>query len=114
MNPNLLKGNLELILLAILEHEAMYGLEIIKEAEARTEGYFQFKEGSLYPALHRLVEQKLLRAEFGYPPRGGAKVRYYSLSEQGKHELATRRAEFKRFNSAVEALGGQNNLGGLL
>lgn len=53
-DANLLKGNLDLILLEILEPNPMYGLEIINEAQSRTEGYFDFKEGSLYPALHRL------------------------------------------------------------
>ena len=48
-DPKLLKGNLELILLSILEKVEMYGLEIVKEANSRTDGYFQFKEGSLYP-----------------------------------------------------------------
>ena len=49
MDGNLLRGNLELILLAILESGPKYGLEIIGEARSRTEGYFDFKEGSLYP-----------------------------------------------------------------
>ena len=43
LDPNLLKGNLELILLTILEEGEMYGLEIINEAQARTDGLFDFK-----------------------------------------------------------------------
>ena len=103
-NPNLLKGNLDLILLSILETTDMYGLEIIKEAQARTDGFFDFKEGSLYPALHRLTEQKLLTAEFKYSPRGGAPVRYYEITDKGKKVLLEKRAEFQHFNKNVEAL----------
>jgi PadR family transcriptional regulator, regulatory protein PadR len=106
-NPNLLKGNLDLILLSIIEQNAMYGLEIIKEAQARTDGFFDFKEGSLYPALHRLTEQKLLSAEFKYSPRGGAPVRYYEITDKGKKVLLEKRAEFQHFNKNVEALWGK-------
>jgi PadR family transcriptional regulator, regulatory protein PadR len=104
LEPNLLKGNLDLILLSILEPGAHYGLEIVKEAQARTNGYFDFKEGSLYPALHRLTQQGLLEAEFRYSPRGGAPVRYYQLTDSGRKALLDKREAFKRFNQSVEAL----------
>jgi PadR family transcriptional regulator, regulatory protein PadR len=103
-DPNLLKGNLELILLSILERDERYGLEIVKEAQMRTNGYFDFKEGSLYPALHRLTEQGLLEAEFKYSPRGGAPVRYYRLTERGQKALIEKREAFKRFSNSVESL----------
>jgi PadR family transcriptional regulator, regulatory protein PadR len=103
-DPNLLKGNLELILLSILERDERYGLEIVKEAQARTGGYFDFKEGSLYPALHRLTEQGLLEAEFKYSPRGGAPVRYYRLTKRGQTALEEKREAFKHFNRSVESL----------
>ena len=104
LDPNLLKGNLELILLSILESGQHYGLEIIKEAQLRTNSYFDFKEGSLYPALHRLTQAGLLMAEFKYSPRGGAPVRYYRLTDAGKRALQDKREAFKRFNQSVEAL----------
>jgi DNA-binding PadR family transcriptional regulator len=104
LEPNLLKGNLELILLSILEPGERYGLEIVKEAQARTNGYFDFKEGSLYPALHRLTQSGLLEAEFKYSPRGGAPVRYYRLTDAGTRALHEKREAFKRFNRSVEAL----------
>jgi PadR family transcriptional regulator, regulatory protein PadR len=81
-NPNLLKGNLELILLSILETGDMYGLEIIKEVQARTDGFFDFKDS----------------------PRGGAPVRYYEITDKGKKTLLEKRAEFQHFNKSVEAL----------
>lgn len=105
-NPqaNLLKGNLELILLTLLQNEPKYGLEIVKEAAQRTGGYFNFKEGSLYPALHRLTQAKLLEAEFAYLPRGGAPVRFYRITEAGRKVLERKRQEFEEFTRAVEAL----------
>jgi PadR family transcriptional regulator, regulatory protein PadR len=107
MDANLLKGNLDLILLATLETEAKYGLEITKEVQDRTDGYFQFKEGTLYPALHRLEKQGFIHGEFQYLPRGGSPVKYYKLTDAGQKELTARRKTFNAFTKAV-----QNILGG--
>ena len=76
MDANLLRGNLDLILLTILEDGAKYGLEIISGANTRTDGYFSFKEGSLYPALHRLEKAKLIRGSFAPSDLGGPRRRY--------------------------------------
>jgi PadR family transcriptional regulator, regulatory protein PadR len=103
-DKNLLRGNLDLILLAILEDAPKYGLEIISEANIRTDGYFEFKEGSLYPALHRLEKARLVRAEFAPSDSGGPRRRYYHLSEAGKKQLEKKRAEFETFNGKVRAL----------
>lgn len=108
MNSNLLRGNLELILLLILDEGAKYGLEIAKEAHRRTDGYFRFKEGSLYPALHRLTAAGLLEAEFREAPRAGGAVRYYSITKQGREALRVKSAEFERFAGAVRSLGSES------
>ncbi len=104
MDGNLLRGNLELILLAILENGPKYGLEIIGEARSRTEGYFDFKEGSLYPALHRLEKAKFVKAAFAPSDSGGPRRRYYHLTDAGVRRLAEKRGEWETFNSAVRAL----------
>jgi PadR family transcriptional regulator, regulatory protein PadR len=103
-DPNLLKGNLDLILLSILEDGEMYGLEITKEAQDRTDGYFTFSIGSLYPALHRLEQQSLIAGEFRPAPRGGSPVKYYALTSGGKTTLENKRAEFDAFSAAVRSL----------
>ena len=56
----MLKGNTDTLLLALLEKEAMYGYQIVKEVDERSSGYFAFKEGTLYPTLHRLEKAKLI------------------------------------------------------
>jgi PadR family transcriptional regulator, regulatory protein PadR len=107
MDANLLKGNLDLILLATLEPEAKYGLEITKVVQDRTDGYFNFKEGTLYPALHRLEKQGFIAGDFQYLPRGGSPVKFYRLTDTGRRELEARRQTFNAFTRAV-----QNILGG--
>lgn len=103
MNPDLLRGNLELILLSILADGPKYGLEIISEAKERTSGYFEFREGSLYPALHRLERARLVDAEF-VPSARGPRRRYYRLTASGSERLQEKRREWLEFTHAVEAL----------
>jgi PadR family transcriptional regulator, regulatory protein PadR len=106
MGKALLRDNFDLILLAILEDAPKYGLEIIAEAKSRTDGYFDFKEGSLYPALHRLEKAGFVEAEFAPSTMGGPRRRYYRLTETGIRQLAERREAWERFNGAVGALWG--------
>jgi PadR family transcriptional regulator, regulatory protein PadR len=108
MDANLLKGNLDLILLTIIEHGEMYGLEIIEEANERTNGYFEFKEGSVYPALHRLTVQGFVTAAFKPSPRGGMPSRYYTITEQGQKTLRQKQQEFDKFSHAVQGLRTQS------
>ena len=91
-------------LLALLNDGPKYGLEISKEAQDRTNGYFDFKVGSLYPALHRLEGAGWLQGEFQPAPRGGAPVKFYQLTESGERALADKRAQFREFARQVEAL----------
>lgn len=106
MSQQLLKGHLDMILLGIIEPQATYGLRIIQEAQSRTEGYFDFKEGSLYPALHRLVEQGWLKTEMRPSSNGGAPRKYYQITEAGQKELGKKREEWQIFSRAVNTLGG--------
>ena len=106
MNPDLLRGNLDLILLTILEKAPLYGFAIIQEARERTGGYFEFKEGSLYPALHRLEQEGLLGGQMGETGRNGKPRKYYAITDRGRLLLEAKRTEFSAFTGAVQRLGG--------
>jgi PadR family transcriptional regulator PadR len=58
--PELIKGSSESLLLCLVGQQPMYGYQIIREIERRSQGYFKFKEGTLYPALHRLEKAGLV------------------------------------------------------
>ena len=105
-DKNLLRGTLDLILLSILEDAPKYGLEIISEARTRTDGYFEFKEGSLYPALHRLEKARHIKGEFAPSDTGGPRRRYYHLTESGLKHLQKQREAFETFSDKVQALWG--------
>ena len=106
MNPDLLRGNLDLILLSLLEDRPLYGFAIIQEARLRTDGYFDFKEGSLYPALHRMEQDGLIAAHLGEVGRNGKPRRYYALTDPGRQALGAKRKEFRSFTGAVGRLTG--------
>jgi len=99
----LLKGNTETLLLSLLSIQPMYGYQIIKELKRRSNGYFTFREGTLYPALHRLEAAKLVRGSWEQLPSGKER-RYYHLTEKGLCLLEEKVAEWRGFYSAVNMI----------
>jgi len=104
MNPKMKQGTLELMLLAVLEHESLYGLEILKAIGERSDDAFHFKEGSLYPALHRLVKAKAVTAHWQDSTTGGAPRKYYTLTPKGKKFLAKQKTDWDILRKAVDAV----------
>ena len=96
----MLKGNTETLLLALLEQEPMYGYQIVKEVEAKSSGYFAFKEGTLYPALHRLERANLVEGQWNDTPQN-VRRRYYHITAKGRQALVERLQEWKRFSTAM-------------
>ena len=96
----LLKGNTETLLLALLDIEPMYGYQIVKEMNRRSSGYFDFKEGTLYPALHRMARANLIEGRWQEAP-SGARRRYYHITDRGHRALADRLEEWQRFSQAM-------------
>jgi len=60
MDTELLKGTLSLLILALLRRKAMYGYEIAATVHRDTDGAFTWREGSLYPSLHKMVSEGLI------------------------------------------------------
>ena len=106
----MLKGNTDTLLLALLEKEAMYGYQIVKEVDERSNGYFAFKEGTLYPALHRLEKAKLIEGRWEDTPNN-VRRRYYLITAKGLQALTDRLSEWQRCTIAMDSimrLGGAN------
>jgi len=96
----LLKGNTDSLLLCLINHQPMYGYQIIKELEKRSNGYFQFKEGTLYPALHRMEKAGLIQGKWQRLP-GGQERRYYYITLKGQKALTERLTAWRDFATAV-------------
>ena len=99
----LLKGSTESLLLCLVSQQPMYGYQIIKELERRSKGYFKFKEGTLYPALHRLERERLILGKWERLPSGQER-RYYHITEKGKRTLTEKLAEWQGFSAAVNLI----------
>ena len=99
----LLKGNTEALLLCLIARQSMYGYQIIKELQQRSNGYFQFREGTLYPALHRLERMGLLSGRWERLSNGQER-RYYSITEKGLGALEEKLVIWRGFSSAVDCI----------
>ena len=99
----LLKGSTESLLLCMISNQSMYGYQIIKDLEKRSKGYFQFKEGTLYPALHRLEKSGLLKGTWEKLPSGQVR-KYYQLTEKGRMALDERLETWRDFSFAVNLI----------
>jgi len=95
-------GTVDLAILAILERQDRYGLEILDEVKRLSGGGLTFKVGSLYPALHRMVRRGLLTARWELSDTGGAPRKYYRITQEGLQQLQHKREEWRRVRDSME------------
>src|SRR5437867_2407135 len=86
MDTELLKGTLSLLILSLLSRKPMYGYEIAATVHRDTDGTFTWREGSLYPNLHKLQADGLIVGEWE-EKETGRKRRYYHLTKKGRAAL---------------------------
>ena len=99
-----LKGHLDLLLLAILSDGAAHGYAVIESLRSRSGGTFDLPEGTIYPALHRLENQGLLRSVWS--DDSARRKRIYQLTAKGQQMLVQRQEEWKKFSKAINATVG--------
>ena len=99
----LLKGSTEGLVLSVISNGPTYGYELIRELEARSNGYFHFREGTLYPALHRMEKEGLIEGKWQTLP-GGQERRYYYITPTGAAVLSRRRSIWSEFSAAVRSV----------
>ena len=99
----LIKGNIDALLLCLIAQQPMYGYQIIKDLDRRSQGYFKFKEGTLYPALHRLERAGLILGRWQMLPSGQQR-KYYHITEKGLSTLAVRRGQWQDFLTAMNLI----------
>ena len=100
---DLFKSSSNSLLLCLLEQQSMYGYQVVKELEARSQGYFKFKEGTLYPALHRLEKSGLITGKWQMLPNGRQR-RYYHITAKGQSKLALEKTQWQDFFTAVSLI----------
>jgi PadR family transcriptional regulator PadR len=100
MDRELKRGTLEMIIMALLAEEPMYGFQFITEMETRSGGGFEMKEGTLYPVLYRMEENGLVESKWEAEGRGVPR-KYYHITTSGKKELERLLQEWSAFTSVV-------------
>jgi PadR family transcriptional regulator PadR len=105
----LLKGAADTLVLSTFADGEMYGYQVVKELERRSEGFFCLKEGTLYPILHRLERQGLLSGRWESMPNGSER-RYYSLTAKGRLALSDKLDEWRTFAQAMGRVTGAPTL----
>ena len=108
LETDLRKGSVKALILSLLQEQPMYGYQLSKELQRRSKGYFEFKEGTLYPALHRMEKEGLLRGEWQVVAEGPSR-KFYHLTDQGRAELARSQREWTTFTDRLLAVLGTAN-----
>ncbi|MGH9518171.1 MAG: PadR family transcriptional regulator [Terriglobales bacterium] len=99
------QGTLELLILRVLEPEARHGWAIAQRLEQVSSAALRVKQGSLYPALHRMEREKLLRSRWAESDNN-RRAKYYELTRKGRLKLEASEAQWKRLVAVVgEVMG---------
>jgi transcriptional regulator len=99
----LLQGTLDLIVLQLLNAEPTNGYDLTLRIQAITRDVLNVNAGSLYPALYRLEQRGLIKAEWGETEKG-RRAKVYSLTRTGRKHLTEQRQVWERFSGALTAI----------
>jgi|SRR5215208_1155072 len=99
------KGSAELLVLALLEHEARHGYELSKLIESRSGGVLQFHVASLYPLLYRMEDRGWIEGRW-VEKAGQRRRRYYRITTEGLEVLADQRRSWGEFIAAITTIAG--------
>lgn len=99
-SKSLLPGTLDLLLLKALSLEPMHGYGIAQRLRQISGDVFQVEEGTLYPALQRLLAKGWVVGEWKQT-ENNRRARYYKLTAAGRKQLQTQRTEFERLLGAI-------------
>ncbi len=103
MDNELIKGTLSLLILSLLSRRAMYGYEIVATVAEETNGAFEWKAGSLYPALHKLEADGLVESQWE-AGSGGRRRKYYKPTKAGRAALGEKIASWAQISQAVSQI----------
>jgi transcriptional regulator len=100
---DLLQGTLDFIVLQALRWGPSHGYGIVQLIRAQSNGALQVETGSLYPALQRLLRQRLVVAEWTVS-ENNRRVRVYTLTARGRSRLAEERSRWEQLSQAIAGL----------
>ncbi|MFI5208656.1 MAG: PadR family transcriptional regulator [Gemmatimonadales bacterium] len=102
-SSDLLQGTLELLVLKALSLEPMHGWGIGNRIDQLSRDVFKVQQGSLYPALQRMLRRGLISSEWRVT-ENGRRARYYALTRAGRRQLKAGTAQWERTSAAVNGI----------
>jgi transcriptional regulator len=99
--PQLLPGTLFMLILRSLARGPLHGYAIAKRIKESSDNGLQIEDGSLYPALNRMLVKGWVAAEWGIS-ENNRKARFYRLTREGRKQLETEEQEFDKLVRAIQ------------
>jgi PadR family transcriptional regulator, regulatory protein PadR len=98
------QGTLDILVLSTLDREVeLHGFEIAEEIGRRSGNVLEVEEGSLYPALQRLLVNGMIRGRWGRTSEN-RRARYYTVTAEGRRALEEKLARYRRVSVAIAAV----------
>ena len=102
-SSEILRGNTETIILAILKNKDSYGYEIMKNIIDRGKGLIDIKDATIYTALKRMEKEGVIATYWG-DDDGGPRRKYYAITQRGREVYAQKAAEWREVNIVLNSL----------
>jgi PadR family transcriptional regulator, regulatory protein PadR len=102
LNPELMRGSLDLMVLSVLAAGPKYGYLVQNELREATGGLIDIQAGTLYPLLHRLEMDKLVRCR--WDDSTGRKRRWYEISSRGRKKLVAQAHEWRQYAACIQSI----------
>ena len=105
MKPNdLVQGTLGLLILRMFALEPMHGWALAQRLKQMSKDILQVGPGSLYPALHKLEQDGWISAEWSVSDDTRRRVKFYSLTKEGRKQLSAQTEDWKRLSGAISGI----------
>jgi len=108
-DKELIKGGTTMLILNLLSTGDMYGYQMVRELEKRSDNIFTLKEGTMYPILHSLESRGMVEA-YWEDSDSGRKRKYYHITSKGKRLLNEKKKEWKIYSNTVNRVIGGAHL----
>jgi len=105
IDKSLISGSTKMLVLSLIESSDKYGYEMIQELEAKSYGTFVLKEGTLYPILHSLERDELIKS-YSHKMENGRVRKYYKITKKGRGHLFSKKKEWLEFSAKVNLIIG--------
>jgi len=106
ISRDLFPGALEMMILESLHRQPAHGYALVQHIQQRSKNLLQVEEGSLYPALQRLLKAKMVKAEWTISSSTNRRVRVYEITKTGLQHLEQEISSFGRMLEGIQMVLG--------